>query len=318
MADNKWIPDIGPDTPLQEAAEVVLATRLETLAASLPRVIKHPQEDPEDVHQLRVAARRATAALDEFASCLPETALHPLRDRIRLLRRSAGEARDWDVFAAMVQAKKEHASDREMAGIDYLLGYAQGLRAAAQQGLEDACEEFGAADLKRLFRKALKSVRSPEAGSGPSTALELAHVTLTSRIAEFLSAAEADTSGYKQLHQVRILGKRLRYSMELFANCCDAHRWQEVYAQLAETQETLGRANDRHIASKKLDALRESLKGTDPTEWLRVKSGILGLLKEQRDELRRESKRSRSMIERWKELDPPRLIADLILLTPEP
>jgi CHAD domain-containing protein len=317
-ASNKWIPDFGPDTPLDEAAKIVLASRMETLAATLPRVIKHPQEDPEDVHQLRVAARRATAALDEFASCPPEAVLHSLRDRVRLLRRSAGEARDWDVFAARVQSKREQASDSEIAGIDYLLGYAQGLRSAAQQGLEDACDEFGAADLKRLLRQALKSVRSPEAGVESRTALALARTTLGNRIAEFLSASEADTSDYKRLHQVRIQGKRLRYAMELFANCCDSARWQEVYAQLAETQETLGKANDRHVASKKLGALRESLKDTDPTEWGRVKSGILGLLQDQRDDLRRESKRSRNMIERWKEMDPRRLIADLILPTPEP
>lgn len=316
-ANNKWIPDFGPDTPLDEAAKIVIATRMETLAIHIFRVIRHPQQDPEDIHQLRVAARRATAAVDEFACCLPKTMLEQLRDRIRLLRRSAGDARDWDVFAAMVQAKKEGVSDREIAGIDYLLGYSQGLRAAAQQGLEDACAEFGATELKRLSKRALESIRSSEVGCERPTTMGLARATLTSRVAEFLSAAEADTSDYKRLHQIRIEGKRLRYVLELFANCCDSARWQEVYAQLAETQEALGKANDRRVASTRLDELRKSLKRADPTEWGRVKSGILGLLRDQRDDLRRESKRSRKVIERWKDLDPTGLIAELMPSNPD-
>lgn len=71
MAQGKWIDDLTAETPLQKAARHVLALRLEVVHKELVRTLDAPDEDSEYVHQLRVATRRATAALDIFADCLP-------------------------------------------------------------------------------------------------------------------------------------------------------------------------------------------------------------------------------------------------------
>ena len=49
-------------------------------------------------HQLRVATRRAGAALEIFRDCLPEKDYQTARKQLRRLRRAAGAARDWDVL----------------------------------------------------------------------------------------------------------------------------------------------------------------------------------------------------------------------------
>src|SRR5207247_11251324 len=98
MQDSKWIPGLQPTTAVADAARRALDLRLGVLHHYLPLAVKHADEDLEHVHQLRVGTRRARAALDIFAACLPAKALKKVRKQLKRLRRAAGEARDWDVF----------------------------------------------------------------------------------------------------------------------------------------------------------------------------------------------------------------------------
>src|SRR5579883_2318142 len=79
MGNGKWIPDLTPDTPLADAARRVLTVRLEVVRDSLPLALDKPEKDPEYVHQLRVGTRRARAALDIFAACLPPKVIKTAR-----------------------------------------------------------------------------------------------------------------------------------------------------------------------------------------------------------------------------------------------
>src|ERR1051326_4559808 len=98
MAEGKWISELGPATPLTDAARRVLAMRLEVVRDHLGLALKEADKDPEHVHQLRVATRRAGAAVEIFALCLPDKVYTTTRKQLRRLRRAAGAARDWDVF----------------------------------------------------------------------------------------------------------------------------------------------------------------------------------------------------------------------------
>src|SRR5438132_5572089 len=100
LAGGKWIPDLKAETPVADAARHTLTLRLEVVREYLPLALHEADKDPEHVHQLRVGTRRARAALDIFALCLPQKAYKSARKLLRRLRRAAGEARDWDVFLA--------------------------------------------------------------------------------------------------------------------------------------------------------------------------------------------------------------------------
>jgi CHAD domain-containing protein len=52
-------------------------------------------------------------------------------------------------------------------------------------------------------------------------------------------------------HRVRILGKRLRYAMEIFADCFPPEFNEQYYPTVEEMQEILGRANDSHVACER-------------------------------------------------------------------
>src|SRR5262245_16207437 len=96
-ADGKWIEGLNSDMPLGKAARRVFAARLAAVTKHWRPAVEQPN-DPENVHQLRVATRRASAAVDIFGDLLPKRLFRRLKKRLRQLRRSAGAARDWDVF----------------------------------------------------------------------------------------------------------------------------------------------------------------------------------------------------------------------------
>src|SRR5262245_24754839 len=98
MAEGKWIPDLKATTPLDDAARRVLTVRLQVVGEYLPKALRESEKDVEHVHQLRVATRRAAAALRIVDCCLPVKVSKNARRRLREVRRAAGKARDWDVF----------------------------------------------------------------------------------------------------------------------------------------------------------------------------------------------------------------------------
>src|SRR5207253_2699483 len=112
----------------------------------------------------------------------------------------------------------------------------------------------------------------------PANLGELALSVLNGLTAELKDRIAADTGDYEHLHQIRIAGKRLRYAMEIFADCFAAPFRDKMYPAVEEMQEILGSANDSHVARQKLTDLRDQVKSARPEDWPRLRLGIERLL----------------------------------------
>src|SRR2546425_13053533 len=97
MAEGKWISNLNATTPLVDAARRVLAIRLEVVRDNLGLALREPDKDPEHVHQLRVSTRRAGAAVEIFALCLPDKGYTAAPRQLPRIRPGAGSARDLDM-----------------------------------------------------------------------------------------------------------------------------------------------------------------------------------------------------------------------------
>ena len=286
MADGKWITDLTARTPLPDAARRALKTRFHVVRDYLPlAAAAEMPRDPEHVHQLRVGTRRAGAALRIFAACLPNRAAKRARRRLRRLRQAAGEARDWDVFSLHLLQRLTATSARERAGLDYLLGYAAGQRAAAQTHLLDTAHKDGA-HFEAFIDEILGAVRPPDKDAG--LLLSLAKPLLAELLHELAEKANGDLTDYAHLHQVRIAGKHLRYAMELFAGCFDEAFKETLYPRVEEMQEILGRANDSHVAVQRLEAIRAHGQKTNGAAWKKLRPGVTALVQTHRRQLPRE------------------------------
>jgi len=312
MADGKWIPDLHAQTPLCDAARRVLTVRLEVVRDFLPKALRDPDKDPEHVHQLRVGTRRAAAALDLFSCCLPGKAYKTARKHLRRVRRAAGAARDWDVFLMALDAWEQKSRARHYRpALDFLVGYAVAQRAAAQESLQAADTEYPFS-FDRLQAETVAAIARPREHPEWETLVDLARPMLSERLAELDETTTRDLEDYDNLHQVRIAGKRLRYAMEVFADCFAPAFRQELYPEVEQMQEILGNANDSHVAAHRLQALRDRLRRTRPLDWKRVKSGIDALIRHHRQRLPKERQRFLHWWEHWQKTGTEAALAALL------
>jgi CHAD domain-containing protein len=305
MADGKWIEDVRPDMPLGEAARHVLRLRLDVVRDALPLAVHESHLDPENVHRLRVATRRADASFRIFRTTLPDKLFKPARRRLRRLRRAAGAARDWDVFLLDLIERRGQRPAGERAGLEFLVGYAFGQRQAAQPGLD----AVGAGNIPALDAFTDETVAAVRDADNGKTLLQLARPLLSILFNRLEAAAGGNLADYAHLHQVRIAGKRLRYAMEVFGNVFPPELRESIYPRVEEMQEILGCANDSHVAAGHLTALRERLKGTGPDEWKRVRAGVEAVLRFHNARLRQQRRRFLAWWKQWARDRGPQLTA---------
>lgn len=282
MSDGKWIPDLTPDLPVVDAARTVLAARFGVVRHFLPLAAESPWADAEHVHQLRVGTRRTGAALRVFADCLPKKPLRAAKKALRGIRRAAGGARDWDVFLEnLASVKALNAADGKPA-LDFLRGYGFGERTAAQDPLATAAEDDGP-DFEAAAADLLAAATAP--ADGPESFGELAFAELDDLLAAFDQAVKENPTEPDALHQLRILGKRVRYAMELFAGCFAPPLKDELYPAVEKVQEILGGVQDAAVGVENITDLRDRAKAALPGEWPRIQKGITRLIAAQRAKL---------------------------------
>src|SRR5687768_9303676 len=92
----------APDDLFITFAYATLAREIEALLAARPQEGRTPT--PEEIHQLRVAARRLRVALRLFRRMLPSRDVARFRADLRWFASSLGDARDLDVYSESFKA----------------------------------------------------------------------------------------------------------------------------------------------------------------------------------------------------------------------
>jgi CHAD domain-containing protein len=307
MADGKWIEGLSPEMRVSEAAAVVLAARFEVVRHFLPLAVEKPYDDPEYVHQLRVGTRRAGAALRAFPDCLPRKHLRSAKQSLRTIRRAAGDARDWDVFLLALPTSKALSGASGRPALDYLAGYAMGERTAAQARLAEAAAANGPTFVEESL--ALPGlVHEPKRDNPPANFADLASDQLGTLLAAFNEAVEANPTQPAALHRLRILGKRLRYALEIFADCFPPAFKDTLYPAVERLQDLLGDIQDASVGTERLGKLRDRIKQSVPDEWPRLRKGFEGQIKA----LRAKIPAGRKAFQKWRK-EWSGLVADVKL-----
>ena len=109
---------IQPDQQFRAAMRALIGARWRTLWKAIPAAIAN--EDPEGVHQVRVASRRLRAAMDVSSECFPDKWFRPLQKTAKEITSALGEVRDRDVQLEEFAKQRKRASADERLGIDRL------------------------------------------------------------------------------------------------------------------------------------------------------------------------------------------------------
>ncbi len=282
---SKWIEEATPSHQASEVATLALRGRLDVVAHYLPLAAKRSEEDVEYVHQLRVATRRAMAAIEVFSPLLSEELAKKMFKRLRKIRRAGGDARDNDVLAIRIKSLARQCDD---VAWDELIEWVQEQRAKAQKPLRKISDKFPPERLERKITALLNSVHDPPPvdmpqghtnGKSDHRFETFAQHQLKVVLDRFFEIAASDLSAIEALHAFRIEGKNLRYSMELLAPAFDASFRKDHYADVSTIQQFLGEINDHANAIRTFEALQEE------TSRKRLKKHLQKLAVEEREAL---------------------------------
>ncbi|KWH38654.1 metal-chelation protein CHAD [Burkholderia cepacia] len=211
-------------------------------------------DDPEFVHQMRVALRRLRTLMRFF----PRFADRQWRDTLGVdmhwLAALLGTVRDWDVFAteslpALIAAD---GGDGEWNGT---LDAARAQCVAARGELRQALHSARYARLTLGWLEWLGSLALPHA-EDDAPSLRRHATKRVRRLFGHLYASPSLTSlDTAARHRVRIDAKRLRYALEFFASLASRRTRTETVKTLARVQSVLGEANDAIVALRHLEKL---------------------------------------------------------------
>ena len=95
-------PSIREDQTTEDAIRAILADCMRHFAGNWP--LAGTNEAEEAVHQMRVALRRLRAALAFFGREFPCPEFAAFRAEAKAIATTLGQARDWDVFIALVES----------------------------------------------------------------------------------------------------------------------------------------------------------------------------------------------------------------------
>lgn len=223
--------------------------------------------DPEYLHQMRVALRRMRVLLRIAARFRADAQLTELQNEIAALSKTLGRMRDWDVFIAGI-VRPMCARRPGDAGRQALL--------AASERYRDGCYEAlrGADQARALQRLILRFALWMNGAYWQGTdAVESPH-EFASRLLSKLwrqfrrAATHLEAAGDGQLHALRICAKKLRYGSEFFSSLYDTQHVKPFLTALSEVQEVLGRINDIAVARRLLDELTDAPEGEAHSEAL--------------------------------------------------
>lgn len=249
---------------VKQAFVLMVRNCYEQMRANEAAVMKG--EDPEGVHQLRVATRRLRALLSLFGSILATSALDHLKEELRWLQQQLGPARDWDVFLEETLSPLETRLAEE-EGL-------QTLRSTAGRLREEAYGRARAVVTSRRYTSLLLRLQLHLADEGwfkaaaPGTPDPLAEPVRTFAAERFEKRAKRLRKlGKKhegltelQLHQLRIEGKKMRYTVEFFRSLYPRPASKDYRAGLVGIQDSLGALNDAVVGHRLLEELEAEMK----------------------------------------------------------
>jgi CHAD domain-containing protein len=254
---QKWIV-CDARSPVSDVAYIALAARLRNIHKLLTKATREADEDIEHVHRIRVASRRAVAALEVFGPFASRGPVKRVTRYLRRVRKAAGRARDLDVLIR--RSRSRGTSSAELRPLKRRRKKAQKRITKIHRKLVKSRQLQN--QIQRLLRSVPNQLDDKHAQVETSFA-EWARDILRTCSDEFFAAWPRDVNDLEALHAFRIKGKRLRYMIELVASAFPDPLRSSVYPQIVALQDGLGTVNDHLVASNKLSGWAQRAKGAD-------------------------------------------------------
>ncbi|MEZ6209941.1 MAG: CHAD domain-containing protein [Phycisphaerales bacterium] len=284
--------DDRPTGDLARAARESVRDTLRRAAKSLRRAGK--SGDAESIHRMRVATRRAQAALIAFGDLIKDgEALERVGGDLDRMRRSGSRARSCDVDLRALGDRLRACDDCEMAAaIGFVMSRLSGERARGRERVGRLGKRF---DSDGYRRAAKRIVRSIDAGGAGERLTEWAMKRVGGALEEVWARGNDGALDSERLHELRIALKRLRYQAELFESFVAWSGWRGMIEACAACQERLGHANDATELAARVRGIAEELDASESGWGVSLRVGLDRLA----DGLEREGRERGEAAQSW-------------------
>ena len=229
-------------------------------------------DDPEELHDLRVAARRLDGILRQFKSSLPAAILR-IRPIIKKVLRALGEVRDLDIALHELALFSGGLLESDRAGVEPLKRHLESergrVRARMLSVLDTDSVQSGLEKLGSLLAAAPAAAPAAAQQSTAELALKGAPDMIRLRYRKVRKRADKLTSdsSAEAYHEVRGRVKKLRCALEAVAVIYGKPA-DEMMRALRRWQESLGVQQDAAVASRRLAAIAVAPPKDMPPETL--------------------------------------------------
>ena len=246
---SKWVEGNVRGDRTRKITVRALRKLLKSVRHYLPLAATKAATDVEYVHNLRIWTRRATAALKLYDEFLPRRRAVWLKKQLKRIRQATGDARDLDVLAQYLTQDPAHPMlKRCMKRIRAMREKAQEPLLAVRKRLKRD-NRFNR-QIKKLLRRVRRESKRKFPPFGP-----WAYAKLRPIVNNFFKAAPGKEAKLGTLHQFRICGKELRYTMELLTRAFPSEFHQKLYPIVEGILDRLGKINDLSSAQARLRQL---------------------------------------------------------------
>ncbi len=241
-------PGVPPSwAPPLEHVRALIARQVAELMAHDPGT--RLGEDPEELHQVRVATRRLRAVLRAARPLLDPAWTGSLRNELAWLGGALGPVRDLDVLLERLRAETEDLEPAERSAAGRFLELLGEERDADRKEMLEAMTSPRYAELLTRLEAAAVAPRGQEA----DVSLRDLAAREFRKLRKAVRALPTDPSD-AELHRVRIHGKRARYAAELAEGVVGkpARRFVEDAKRL---QDVVGEHQDAVVAEERIRGL---------------------------------------------------------------
>jgi CHAD domain-containing protein len=260
--------DLGPTAvnPSQTTGELAFAS----LRLQFSEMLAHEPgarlgEDPEEVHDMRVATRRMRAGIALFGAALPVRSRW-VRKELGWIARSLGAVRDLDVQIEQLTEWTETAEGGDRKALEPLVRI---LDKRWRQARRKLIRDLDSRRYDRLVQRGTEMLRH-----GPLPRSTAARVPIVSVAPSLLAKPhrrvrrEGDRIGASsapaEFHSLRIRCKRLRYALE-FLTPIAPKETKAFVKRLVDVQDVLGEHQDAQVAMAHIrDLVAEDGRTLDP------------------------------------------------------
>jgi inorganic triphosphatase YgiF len=266
---------LKPGTTVEECLQKIGLDCLTLFLRNEPAALS---DEPDGVHQMRVAVRRLRSMVATLRRMLPSQQYEWVSDELRWMANVLGPARNWDVFSGSLLAPVKNALLSEQ-DLDKLCRICEQERQSAHHKANAAIRssQYTVALLK-LSRWFTSCSWRNQPVSQQSALLvarieDVAPNLIERRYKKAVKAAKRfDQLTLQQRHEFRISIKKLRYTIEFFRDLFDNHQVSEFVGRLKPLQDDMGYANDVRVAHELLAGVQIS----EDVDFARAAGVVLG------------------------------------------